>query len=140
MATLAAVVAGCATGPAFVAPEAPNAGKVAVYVYRVSSIFGAGIKHQLLLDGRPLGTLVNGSYLRVEAPAGAQSGDLGSFGCSSPSQPLILRPGHAAYVQLTLISKTVAVGGRYLFDYGCEMLPRSEEEAVLAMKGLPRAD
>ena len=137
---MATALAGCASGPAFVAPQAPAPDAAVIYVYRGSSIFGAGIKHALMLDGRPLGKLVNGSHLRIEVKTGERFASLASFECASPRQPLVVRPGKTAYVQLALISKTVAVGGRHLFDYGCAMSLRSEDEALPILKGLARAE
>lgn len=137
---MATALAGCASGPAFLAPQAPAPDEAVVYVYRASSILGAGISHALMLDGRPLGKLVNGSHLRVEVKTGERFASLASFECASPRQPLVLRPGKTAYVQLALIGKTIAVGGRHLFDYGCAMSLRSEDEALPILKGLPRAN
>lgn len=136
----ATLLAGCASGPAFVAPQAPAPDSAVLYVYRTSSILGAGIKHALMLDGRPLGKLVNGSHMRIEVKTKERIASLASFECASPKQTLVLRPGKTAYVQLALINKTVTVGGRHLFDYGCEMLLRSEDDALPVLTGLPRAD
>ena len=138
-ATLALLV-GCANGPSFVEPETPAAGEAVVYLYRVAALPGAGIKHGMLLNERPVGRLLNGSYLRVAVPATAQFSDLRAAGCARLKQPLALRPAEIAYVQLALVSKTVEFGGRYYFDYGCELHRRGESDALPVITGLPRAD
>lgn len=138
---LAAVAsAGCATGPAFTTAEAPQAGHAVVYVYRTSALPGAGIKHDVFVDARPVGRLLNGSHLRIELPTTEQFVDLRARGCARLKQPLLLRPGDVAYVQLGLLHKTVELGGKYYFDYGCDLHRRGESDALPAITGLPAAD
>lgn len=136
----ASLLSACATGPAFVAAQAPREGHAVVYVYRQSHLLGAGVKHGVAIDHRPVGTLVNGSHLRSELAVGDQFVDLLAQGCSRLAQPLLLRAGDTAFVQLALTNKTIALGGRYYYDYGCELHRRSASEALPLIAGLPRAD
>jgi len=136
----ACLVSACATGPAFVAAQAPRAGHAVVVVYRQSHLLGSGIAHGVAIDRQPMGKLVNGSYLRLEVPVGEQFVDLLAQGCSRLKQPLLLRPGQTTFVQLALVNKTIAIGGRYYYDFGCELHPRSESEALPLIAGMPRAD
>lgn len=136
----AAALAGCATGPAFTEAEVPPAGRAVVYVYRASALPGAAIKHDLFVDGRPAGHLLNGSYVRVELPATARPVRLHARGCMSPKEPLLLQQGDVAYVQLGLVNRTVEFGGKYYFDYGCQLQRRDEGDALPTIVGLRSAD
>lgn len=135
-----ALVAGCASGPAFMAPEQPAPGTATVYVFRASHLLGAGVKHAAALDGRPIGTLVNGSYLQASvAMASDAFADLRLAGCERLAKPLLLRAGQTYYVQASLTNKTVYLGGKAYFDYGCVLAERSPAEATPMLQGLPRA-
>ena len=137
---VAIVSTGCATGPAFTTAEAPHGGRAVVYLYRVSALSGAAISHGVRLDGHPMGRLLNGSHLRLELPAAGRLVELQAEGCPPLQQPLAPRPGQILYVQLALVSKTVELGGKYYFDYGCQLVQRSASEALPAITGLARAD
>jgi hypothetical protein len=135
-----ALVAGCATGPEFVAPEAPQAGEAAIYLYRKGAIGGSAITHAVTVNGSPAGKLLNGSYLRVALPAPHDFVDLLLVGCARLRQPLSLRVGQTAYVQAMLINKTFESGGRAYFDYGCQLAQQSEADAFNSLAGLRRAN
>jgi hypothetical protein len=132
--TVAVASAGCASGPAFVALEPPNSGGAAVYVYRVNSVPGAAIKHELWVGSRPAGMMVNGGYKRFEVRPGANM--VSAPDCRPVTTIVAPPPGGVAYVQLELINKTVEFGGRYYFDFGCRLVPRTEAEALAALPGL----
>jgi len=134
------LVAGCATGPAFVAPEVPQAGEAAIYLYRQGAIGGAAITHAVTVNGNPAGKLLNGSYLRVALPVPHNLVDLLLVGCPRLRQPLSLRAGQTAYVQAMLINKTFESGGRAYFDYGCQLAQQSEADALNSLAGLRRVD
>lgn len=136
-ASFAAVAAGCATGPAFVAPEPPRAGRAVVYIYRSSSMFGAGVKPQVWVAGRPVGTMLSGGYLRVEVASGPT--EIVSPNCGPIGMPVAFEAGSVAYMQLELVNKTVDFGGRYYFDYGCRLVQRGETEALAVLRSLRRA-
>ena len=136
----AAAMAACATGPAFEAPLAPQAGEAVVYLYRASAIGGSGIAHDVWLDGRAAGKLVNGSYLRIVVRGVDQFIDLRLAKCRRLAQPLLTRPGDTLYVQAQLVPGTVWFGGKAYFDFGCQLVKRSEAEAMPAITGLRRAD
>jgi len=140
LAVLAVLAGGCATGPTFVVPEVPASGAAMVYVYRASHLMGAGIQHAAVLDGRPIGTLVNGSYLQANVSADADGfADLRLAGCERLKQPLLLRAGQTSYVQAKLTHKTAHFGGQAYFDYGCVLEQRSQADALPVLQGLPRA-
>ena len=130
---------GCATGPAFVAPEAPLAERAAVYVYRQFAIGGAAISHAVTIDGAPAGVLRNGAYLRSVAVAELPI-SLRVDKCAPLPNGLRVRAGEIAYVEARLISGSVEFGGRYYFDYRCELVRRTEAEALPALTALRRAE
>jgi hypothetical protein len=129
-----AALAGCATGPAFVAPEPPSAGRAVVYVYRESSVFGAGVKPQVWVGTRLVGPVLSGGFTRVELLPDETL--ILSPSCQPASITLTTAAGHSAYVQVELVNKTADFGGRYYFDYGCRFVQRSEAEALPALRGL----
>lgn len=137
LALAATALLGCASGPAFVAPEAPRAGAAAVYVYRTTGLLGAGVKHELRVGGLPVGVVVNGGYVRVEVPAGEVV--VKAPACLASSTRVRVEPGAVAYVQLELINKTVEFGGRYYYDFGCRLVQRSADAALAVLPGLRRA-
>jgi hypothetical protein len=134
MAFVVAASAGCATGPAFVAPEPPGPGLALVYVYREGSVFGSGVNPQVWVGTRLVGPLPNGGFKRVEVvPAETL---ILSPSCQPASITLTPATGSSTYVQLELVNKTVDFGGRYYFDYGCRFVQRSEAEALPVLRGL----
>lgn len=133
----AALAAGCASGPAFVGPEAPAVGRAAIYVYRSGSLFGAGVQPRVSVGTHRMHAMRNAGYLRANvAPVNMV---VYSPDCSPMSTTLTLTPGATAYVQLELVNKTVELGGRYYFDYGCRIVERSEAEALPVLRGLRRS-
>jgi hypothetical protein len=137
---LALAAAACATGPAFVAAEPPAAGEAVVYLYRMAALGGAAIKYPVTFNGAPSGVLLNGSYLRYTTRAGDQSISMRLERCAPLVQGLRVRAGEIAYVEARLISGTVELGGRYYFDYRCELVRRTEAEALPALTALRRAE
>ncbi len=128
------VISGCASGPPFVAPEPPAAGRAAVYVYREAKILGAGVVHDVWVGTRPVGKMVNGGYKRIEAAAGTVL--VSAPKCEPASAAGRLGSGEVGYVQLALVNRTVEMGGRYYWDYGCRLTARSEAEALAVLPGL----
>lgn len=137
---LALAAAACATGPAFVAAEPPAAGEAVVYLYRMAAIGGAAIKYPVTFNGAPSGVLLNGSYLRYTTRASDQPISLRLEKCALLVQGLRLRDGEVAYVQARLITGTMEFGGRYYFDYRCELVRQTEAEALPVLIGLRRAE
>jgi hypothetical protein len=138
MANVAIASAGCATGPAFVAPEPSTSGSAVVYVYRAQSIFGAGVKPEIWIDARQVGAMVSGGYKRFEVMPGA----IGATRVSSPDDcrptSITVTPAAeaVAYVQVELTNRTFELGGRHYFDYGCRLAVRTEAEALAVLPGL----
>ncbi len=152
----ALIIAGCATGPVFLAPEPPAPGfRAVVYVYRAQSIPGAGIKHEVWVDAAKT-ELLNGSYHRFEVfaqPAShavmrsagrqtwpsaesARGTRVMSPNCGINGVALRLTAGQVAYVQLDLVNKSFELGGRHYFDYGCRLTQRDEAQALPVLRGL----
>jgi hypothetical protein len=131
---VAAAVTGCATGPEFVAPEPPSPGRAAVYIYRASSVFGAGVKPEVWVGARSVGAMLNGGYKREEVVPERLL--VSSPACRPATTSVVVAPGALAYVQLELVNKTVEYSGRYYFDYGCRLVQRSEAEALAVLRGL----
>ena len=67
-ALFASVLAGCAIGPAFVAPEAPPPGLARIYVYRPFGIVGAFGRYALIHQGKHIGKITNAGYLSFTPP------------------------------------------------------------------------
>lgn len=130
----AALVAGCATGPAFQTIEPPQAGHAAIYLYRTSSLFGTGIKHEVALNAATRGTMVNGGYMRFEVAPGEAM--VRALGCEPPALAIAVASGEVGYVQLQLTNKTFELGGRYYFDYGCRLVQRNEADALAVLPSL----
>jgi hypothetical protein len=135
---LAAVSAGCATGPALVTPEPPSPGRAVIYVYRANSLPGAGVKPELWIGARPIGAMVNGSYVRAEVLPITTL--VSSPDCRPVGVDAALRPGATTFFQLELTNKSFELAGRHYFDYGCRIVQRSEAEALDQMRGLRLAN
>ncbi|MBE7416236.1 MAG: hypothetical protein HS128_00585 [Ideonella sp.] len=135
-----ALLAGCASGPVFVAPEASTDGSAALYLYRASSLLGAGTKQEIRVAARPLGTMLNGSWLRVELDASPRTTYAEAPDCWPPIIWVPLRHGLTTYVQVQLVNRTVEYGGRQYFDYGCRLVQRAADEALPVLRGLRRAN
>lgn len=128
------VTCACAGGPPFVAPEPPPAGRAAIYVYREAKVLGAGVVHEIWVGARPVGRMVNGGYRRIEVDSGTVR--VTAPRCEPASAVVRLGLGELGYVQLALVNKTVEMGGRYYWDFGCRLVTRSEAEALAVMPGL----
>jgi hypothetical protein len=70
LAVLAVLLAGCATGPAFVEAPAPQSGKALVYIYREPN-FAAGARNAAFyVDGQKVFDLMAGGYSYVYVTPG----------------------------------------------------------------------
>lgn len=137
MACIVLASAGCATGPAFVAPEPSTSGRAVVYVYRAQSVFGVGVKPELWIDARPVGAMLSGGYMRFEVMPGAMwATRVSSPDCRSTTATVIPPATSVAYVQVELTHRSFELGGRHYFDYGCRLVARSEAEALAVLPGL----
>jgi len=64
-------LSGCTgNGPKFKAPEQPNRGKGMLYVYRPSSLIGAGMYYDIKIDNQVIGSMDNGEYIVKELSPG----------------------------------------------------------------------
>lgn len=131
---VAAAVTSCANGPAFVAPDAPSPGRAVVYVYRASSVLGAGVQPEVWVGARPIGAMVNGSYVRAEVVPTTTL--VSSPDCRPVGLNVALQPDATAFFQLELTNKSFELGGRHYFDYGCRIVQRSQADALAQLRGL----
>ena len=114
MAGVAIASAGCATGPAFVAPEPSLSGSAVVYLYRAQSIFGAGVKPEIWIDARQVGAMLNGGYKRFEVMPGATR--VSAPDCRPTTATVTPAAADVAYVQIELTNRTFELGGRLRID------------------------
>src|SRR6266852_3344840 len=68
---LLGAMSGCASGPKFSGLEQTAQGKADIYVYREAAIFAAIQDFEIAIDGRKVGNLANGSYLKIQVGPGA---------------------------------------------------------------------
>ena len=134
----AAALAGCATGPAFKAPEAAPAQQAQLYVYRTFGVYGGGVSHKITIDGKAETlSMPNGSWQRVLLAPGAHTVaikdyfstmDCGSLGIS-------MAPGQTVYVA-DAVKTTQGLGALYV---SCGVVQKPEAEALKDMVGLSGA-
>jgi hypothetical protein len=67
---LVALLVGCATGGPPFKPDSPSPGMGLLYLYRPSSMVGAGNHYVAAINGKPTARLKSGSYLPVEVTPG----------------------------------------------------------------------
>lgn len=70
LAALAPALVSCATGPQFSGAQAPAPGQSNAYVYRLSGLVGMGTPFEVSVDGKPVGSIANASYLLVQVTPG----------------------------------------------------------------------
>jgi hypothetical protein len=136
---VATALAACASGPPFtgVVPAQPD--QTVVYFYRSAGIMGAAIEHELVVDGKPAGRLVNGSYLRVALPAPSLTDDFMRIhvgNCDRMRQTPIRRGGSTYFVKVEVNNNTVTVGQQIRYGVTCDVLLRTQEQALPEMASL----
>ena len=91
-------ISGCsATGSKFVKPKAPTKNKGMLYVYRPSSLFGAGMYYDVRVDGKVIGTVRNGGYIAKELSLGKKT--LSAKTEAVTSIPIIIRKNQTTCVK-----------------------------------------
>jgi hypothetical protein len=138
VALLVSIFTGCASGPQFsgVAPPASDLGDV--YLYRTSTLFAMAQAFDVSLDGKPVGSLYDGSYLHLRLPAGKYA--------------LRVSPGGSAKISTIEIQPELGRAIHFQFDYPYDsrytplsnfakssIQPRSSEIALQALTQLKSA-
>ncbi len=145
---LATLLVACAGGPPFTAVEAPREGHGVLYIYREHGVFGLAMQPDLFVDGKPVGALPAGGYLRVELPLplGPRQVAVGGLRCIplpggavGPST-VTLAPGGTAFVELDIQTGSRAMGDRYVWNNTCRLNHAAPDKALHALKGLKRAN
>ncbi|MCC2675405.1 MAG: hypothetical protein K0R58_2352 [Ramlibacter sp.] len=102
LASTAALVSGCATGPKFDQVQsslpqlAPGTGRI--FVYRQSTMVGAALAPEIRLNGQPVGHAGVGSFFYVDRPAGTYS--ISASGDTERSLSFALAPGEIKYIRM----------------------------------------
>ena len=98
---IAALAAGCATGPKYaeVASSMPKLGadQGRVYFFRSSSMFGAAIQPDVRLNGQVVGVSKPGGYFYVDRPAGNYVASTSTE--TEKTASFILAPGETKYLR-----------------------------------------
>lgn len=142
---------GCASGPAFVAPEPASSDQAQVYVYRQSKVLGGAATHWVAVDGAANPPwLANGAYLHFRLNPGRHTITMTRrfepLRCGSDPLMLDLKPGQTVYVEADVDGRA---SGAYpnaagspitIMQWSCGMTPRNESDALPAITGLKRMD
>ncbi len=135
----AVFLAACASGPAFVALEAPAADRAAIYVYRDFALGGAAIGYPVSLNGQSVGTLAVNSFVRAETDPQATRATVSGPACVSP-QTIAITPGESVFVEAVVEMSSLRSASGYMSpDYRCRLVQRSQAEALKSLSGLKRA-
>lgn len=135
---ITSALVGCATGPAFKAPEPAPVDRAQLYVYRPMMIYGGGVVHKITIDGKAETlSLPNASWQRVLLTPGAHTVSIKDYFNLMPCGGLgvELAAGQTAYVA-NLVKTTQGLGTIYVW---CTMVGKSEAEALKDMAGLSGA-
>lgn len=140
VALIVSIVTGCASGPQFSGVAAPVSDLGDVYLYRTSTLFAMGQAFDVGLDGKPVGSLYDGSFLHLRLPAGKFALNV-SPGGGAKISTLNIQPelGRAIYFQFDYPydSRQNAMGNaRFL---GSSIQPRGSEVALRALTQLKSA-
>ena len=132
---IAAALYGCATGPAFKAPESAPADRAQLYVYRPLVMAGGGVAHKITIDGSAETlSLPNASWQRVLLAAGTHTVSIKDYFNIMPcgGVSIDLAQGQTAYLA-NVVKTTQGLGALYV---GCGVIEKPEEEALKDMVGL----
>lgn len=132
-----ALLAGCATGPAFVAPQ-PAALESVVVLYRPFALHGAAVTRRVQFGGLPAGELRNASYLNLIYRGKGAALGLAVSGCK-PSLELLMMPGRITYVRAETVPTMLMLGGKAYADHRCVLDTRDAAEAMVEASGLRRS-
>jgi hypothetical protein len=127
------LLAGCATSPAYQESDPTPADKSDLYLYRPSAAFKFLVPADVLVNGRKVGQLFSGSYLRLRLAPGRKRLRIapGDFAINSELE-IKAKPGEARFYryELTLDSPDD------LFVIKGHIEPRNKEEALADMQTL----
>jgi hypothetical protein len=135
-----AIAAGCATGPAFKAPEPAPADRAQLYIYRPMVLAGGGTVHKVTVDGKAdTLSLPNASWQRVVLAPGVHTVAIKDYFGAMPCapQPLVvtLEAGSTAYVA-NVVKTTQGIGTLFI---GCTTERRASDSALKDLVGLSGA-
>ena len=140
IALLVSIIAACASGPQFSGVATPVSELGDVYLYRTSTLFALGQSFDVALDGKPVGSLYDGSYLHLRLPTGKYA--------------LSVSPGGSAKVSTIEFQSALGRAIYFQFDYpydsrqnamgnarfiGSSIQPRGSETALRALAALKSA-
>ena len=141
---VSSVLAGCASGPAFQAPEEPQPGSAQLYVYRPTRFVGGVNVHQVKIDARADALrLPNGSWQRVQLTPGTHTVAISDYLGIMHCRPLLqvqLQAGQTAYVENVVeLASYTAAGNVGFSNLACSTVVRSADQALKDLSGLRSA-
>lgn len=129
---------GCAMpmGPAFSKPQAPEAEKGVVYLYRTSAFFAIAQSFRVHVDGKETGALPNASYLALQLPPGLHALTVVPGGMArSSTRDIEVQAGTTTFYQYDFATGPLANA----FFVGASIEPRNENVALSDLKDLKGA-
>jgi len=95
---LAIGLSGCTgNGPQFTAAKQPTKGKGILYVYRPSSLMGAGMHYDVKVDNKVIGSMDNGEYMSIELSPGRKT--VSATTESTTTLPVVIQKGKMTCVR-----------------------------------------
>ena len=131
-----ALLFGCATGGPPFRPKSPGPGMALLYIYRPSSMVGAGNHYIAAVNGKPTARLKSGSFFAMEVTPGTvtisrrAASALGGWG---PGSIVGALEGFIETAKLEVKS-----GQRYFIHFPKGTLTENEAEALQDMAGAER--
>ena len=116
---LLAFLAGCATmGPVGYQTFGNKPGQALVHIYRESKFAASGVSADVLVDGKVIGTIPNGSFLAAYVKPGAHTievkfGALNKLWYKDQKAELTLNEGDRRFVRLDLTITSLTVIGPF---------------------------
>ena len=132
--TVGAALVGCATatGPQFTSVQAASADSANVYVYRKDRAFAMGQSFDVAMDAKPVGNIVNASFLVLNTTPGKHTVTVHpGLGTSFPLE-LSLEAGKTYFAEFELTNSLLANP----FFIGSKLLERTQEQATVDLKTL----
>lgn len=136
----AAVLTGCASGPAFTTVEPPPVGQGQVYIYRPWQFPGGAASLKVIQDGTQTDkTVPNSSWQRLVVPPGRHGLGLreylNTFSCGGVE--VDVAEGQTVFVGIEFSFMTTVGPTSYVV---CKMERRDEERALKDIAGMRRSD
>ena len=112
-------LAGCVTtGPVGYQSFSSKQGAALIYIYRESKFAASGVSADVVLDGKKIGTIPNGSFVAAYVSPGAhvlevKFGTLNKLWYKDQKAMFSLSEGNRKYVRLDLTLTGLTVGGAF---------------------------